>query len=170
VVAFGRARAWFPGRARVGGADADPSPCGLATWPVVGFDGTVVACGNDDVIAGPTPAHLRLGHAAHDGWPTIRERCLRSSIVRAIRVFGPEYLADRHGETRGACSGYCQTCMKLSSAPAVLEGTDALMEQPSAIVLEEQVSALQLQAGAVSFAGRHGIPRYAELVRCGATS
>lgn len=166
---FGRAREWLdpaPAGARAERVEADP--CGVATWPVVGFDGTVVACGNDDVIEGPTPSHLRLGHLDRDGWPEIRARSQRSSMVRALRLYGPRHLADRFRAGGLACDGYCQSCMTLPEVPGLEARVEELMARASTRVVEEEVSAMQLRAGAVSFARRHGIPRYAELVTCGA--
>ena len=58
-----RARSGSTRTTRAARRPTRPSPCTLAAWPLVAFDGTVVACGNDDVVDGPAPAHLRLGHA-----------------------------------------------------------------------------------------------------------
>src|SRR5262249_30649190 len=111
--AVGRAREWLDPT----GVDAPPStaadPCTPAALPLVALDGTVVACGNDDVVDGPAPPHLRLGHAAEQGWPEIRRRALASSMLRAIRAFGPEYLVDRAGSGVIACDGYCSSCQQL---------------------------------------------------------
>lgn len=170
ISSFGRAREWFTPETLVQRASVDANPCGSAAWPLVAFDGTIVACGNDDVVAGPAPAHLRLGHAGTDDWGTIRARCLSSSMVRAIRLFGPEYLADRISASGLGCDGYCGTCTKLSPDPALKKRIEEMMDRPSTAVLEEEVSAMQLRAGAVSFARRHGVPRYAELVTCGASA
>ena len=83
VNSVGRAREWLA-EPEDGPAPAaiEAEPCTLAHWPLVAFDGTIVACGNDDVVDGPAPAHLRLGHADTDGWPEVRERCLASSMLR----------------------------------------------------------------------------------------
>src|SRR5262249_20071258 len=142
--------------------------CGSAAWPLVAFDGTVVTCGNDDVVVGPVPEHLRLGHIQSDDWAEIRARCMNLSMIRAIRLFGPEYLADHLNARASACDGYCTTCMKLSPDPALHERVEEVMDRRSTVVLEECVSTMQTSAGAVSFARRHGMPRYAELVTCGA--
>ena len=116
---LGRARGRVAGRARrracAGRVEAEP--CTLANWPLVAFDGTIVACGNDDVVDGPAPAHLRLGHADTHGWPEIRARCVASAMLRSIRTFGPLYTADRHGAGAVTCNGYCTTCQQLSDDP-----------------------------------------------------
>ena len=135
VNAVGRAREWLDdadGRVRARRPQS-PNPCTLAAWPLVAFDGTVVACGNDDVVDGPAPAHLRLGHADVDGWPEIKRRTLASSMLRAIRTFGPEYIVDRQG------SGVDHLRRLLRDLPADglrrpdarVERVDALMAGPT---------------------------------------
>src|SRR5439155_790110 len=86
--------------------DPEADPCTLAAWPLVAFDGTIVACCNQTVVDGPAPDHLRIGHAATDDWQDVRERYLRSTLLRAIRTYGPEYVANRFSE-RVSCDGYC---------------------------------------------------------------
>jgi len=164
---FGRAREWFRRDTPIRRENIDANPCGSAAWPLVAFDGTVVACGNDDVVVGPAPEHLRLGHIGTDDWATIRARCVNFSMMRAIRLFGPEYLADRLSTRTSVCDGYCATCMKLSPDPALHQRIAEIMSRRSTVSLEEYVSTMQISAGAVSFARRHGVPRYAELVTCG---
>jgi hypothetical protein len=167
VSAFGRAKAWLTRPIAQPTDKIEADPCAMAAWPVVGFDGTIVACGNDNVLEG-RPAHLRLGHANVDDWSTVRARTLNSSMMRAIRLFGPEYMADRFREGGLGCDSYCQTCMRLSDEPALEQCVHEIMTKPSAAILEEQVSAMQKRAGAVAFARNHGLSRYAELVALGA--
>lgn len=166
VSSFGRARSWLSSPKPVARYKIEANPCAMAAWPVVGWDGTIVACGNDDALY-KVPPHLRLGHANTDDWATVRRRTLASSVMRAIRLFGPEYLADRHLDGIVGCDGYCNTCMKLSADPTIHTQVQDLMAKPSTIVLEEQLSALHWQAGALAFARRYGVPRYAELVALG---
>ncbi|WP_271220658.1 radical SAM protein [Streptosporangium carneum] len=129
-------------------------PCAMAAWPVVGFDGTITACCNQDVVDHrPVPAHLLLGHARDDGWSTIRERCLGSDTLRAIRTYGPLRLADAPG------SGYCETCRAL--------GPLTRARTPVSAFLERQVRDMQLAAGGAGFARRYGCPPYSELVSLG---
>jgi organic radical activating enzyme len=135
-------------------------PCTMAAWPVVGFDGTVTACGNQDVVDHePLPAHLRLGHVSVDSWSTIQQRCVSSPILRGLRVFGPLYLAGPGGP-----AGYCAACWRLSGAA---EAASTLAKRAAVGVLEERVTALQIGAGAVGFARRYGCARYAGLVLLG---
>lgn len=165
---FGRARAWLPseratrGQTSVEGAN----PCAMAAWPVVGFDGCVAACGNDDVLD-ERPSHLILGHAATDDWQTIRERTLKSSMLRAIRLYGPEVTARRMGNTPSGCDGYCGTCMALSRDHADGPPLEALMQRPGTRILEAQVQAVLAEGGADAFVRRHGIARYADLAHLG---
>ena len=143
-------------------------PCSLAAWPVVSYDGTIVACGNDSVVDGPAPAHLCLGHADSDDWQTVRARCVTSHMLRAVRLFGPEHLASEFGEGAVTCDGYCSTCAQLSDDPGFGERVDIVMSKGSVRALEQQVTALQRRVGAVSFVRRYGLPRYAHLVALGA--
>ncbi|MYX71623.1 radical SAM protein, partial [Streptomyces sp. SID3915] len=86
---FGRAASWA-GPAR-GTPDAGAaSPCSMAAWPVVAFDGAVLACCNQDTVdLRPAPAHLYLGHIATDDWAAVRRRALESPVLRMIRTVGP---------------------------------------------------------------------------------
>lgn len=160
---FGRARGWLPAGA---GGQAGPGPitepCSAATWPVVGFDGTVVACANDDALD-ERPNHLVLGRIEVDDWGTIKRRCLSSAIVRGIRTFGPQYLAERYASGAQRCAGYCETCLKLSAEPAFADRLQQLMARPAIGAVEQEVRNLQEAAGPLYFAARHGVPRYAEL-------
>jgi hypothetical protein len=163
----GRARDWAEQPVFIGTPRAEPNPCTLAFWPVLAFDGTIVACGNDDVVDGPAPAHLRLGHADVDTWSAIRERCISSSMMRGIRTFGPQYLAE-HAGVRRSCTGYCATCQQLSDHDAVGDQIVELMARPNSRVIEEHALAIQHHAGPVAFIQRYGLDRYAELVTLGA--
>jgi pyruvate-formate lyase-activating enzyme len=168
VNAFGRAREWYvpPELPQLAGIGA--SPCQLAAWPLVSWDGTVTACGNEDVVDGPAPPHLRLGHA-RDGWPAIQARCRASSMARAIRLYGPLYVADRlAADGTPGCDGYCETCRALSDDPALEERVVALMAQPSTTTVEAVAADLQLRDGALGFTRRYGTERYAELALLGA--
>lgn len=165
VAAFGRARNWL--RRSAPTVDVGADPCSMAAWPVVGYDGAVYACGNDDA-RDRGPAHLRLGHVDTDDWATIRARTLESRMVRAIRLFGPGYLADRLSDGDLRCDGYCATCLKLSSVPRIAERVRSLMTRPSTAILEAEFSALQRRAGAFAYARHHALPRYAELALLGA--
>ncbi|NEE47514.1 radical SAM protein, partial [Streptomyces sp. SID8455] len=71
---FGRAASWAR-PARTGPDPSAAAPCSMAAWPVVAFDGTVLACCNQDTVdRRPAPAHLDLGHIASDDWGTVRRR------------------------------------------------------------------------------------------------
>jgi pyruvate-formate lyase-activating enzyme len=168
VNAYGRAADWLDPEDATAPPSVDANPCALAAWPLVAFDGTVVACGNDDVVDGPAPAHLRLGHASADGWPAIRARSQTSNMLRAIRTFGPEYLVARHGSTTITCNGYCQTCRQFSDDPGFVDRVEAYMDTPSGALLEEQIFALQRHTGVTAFLRRFAMGRYADLVELGA--
>lgn len=130
-------------------------PCAMAAWPTVGFDGTITACCNQDVVDHrPVPGHLRLGHAGTDDWGTVRRRCLESGVLRALRTYGPLWLAGAPPER-----GYCETCRKLNVPPPA--------PTPAAAFVERQVRDLQLAGGGTGFARRYGCPPYDDLVSLG---
>lgn len=161
VGAAGRAATWLdPPTARGRRPVVAPDPCSMAAWPVVTFDGTVVACCNQDVVDGPRPAHLDVGHASTDGWPTIRERHARSTMLRGIRVFGPRYVAEHLSERSAGCSGQCATCITLSDEdrPAL----QALVDGPSFAITESTVVSMWRSA---PLSGT--VPQYAGLSRLG---
>jgi len=171
----GRARTWLPAPpAPLAPAAPAAAPCELVSWPVVAFDGTVVACCNSDVLDGrPVPAHLRLGHVSTVTWPEVRQACQSSAALRALRTRGPLQLAHgfaapdpgRPAAGRRPAAGYCATCRSLS-APA-LRAAAADAERPALRLIEQQVIALQQAAGPAGFARRHGDPSRAELVLTG---
>jgi hypothetical protein len=152
----GRARQWLGSPKE---SPPAPIPCDMAAWPVVGFDGTIVACCNADVIAArPAPAHLRLGHLRTTTWPRLRQACQSRPALRAIRGTGPP---------RTAGAGYCQSCRGLSAQPDRLAGLEARAASPIGVLLEQQVIALQTQAGAAGFVRRHVHPDLAPLALLG---
>ncbi|MGW3103148.1 radical SAM protein [Streptomyces sp. NPDC001100] len=169
LASVGRAREWFarhPGTAQPVTAE----PCALASWPVVGFNGQVTGCGNQDVMDGkvPLPAHLYLGHIARDDWATIKRRTLESPMMRAVRTFGPRYLADGLGGGCGS-AGYCDTCYTLSKAPDIRPEVRELVGRPSTVAVEQMVTRTLVDAGPLSFARSFGVPGYTDLVALGHT-
>lgn len=162
---FGRARAWLTRKLPKPPAPVEVNPCFMAAWPVVGFDGTVVACGNDDALD-RRPPHLSLGHVEVDDWSTIRARSLESPLLRAVRLYGPEYTAARFGEGP-SCDGYCHTCMGLSEHSALAEGVAAVMAKASTALVESEARKLISEAGALAFARRQGVGDHANLITLG---
>jgi hypothetical protein len=165
--AIGRAKDWY---AEQPGDNAhrplvayDPDPCAMATWPTVSWDGSILACCNQDAVDGSAPPHLRLGHASTDAWSAVRTRLLTSPLLRAVRVYGPLYVAQRFGSAQTSCDGYCKTCFKLSDDPMISERLTPLMASPGMAVVDEQVALMQQD----SLARRYGVGRYAELITLG---
>ncbi|MGR3933953.1 radical SAM protein [Streptomyces sp. BRA346] len=145
-----------------------PAPCSLAAWPVVCFDGTVAACCNQDVVdaaaLGRLPAHLRLGHIAHDDWATIRERLLERELLRGIRAFGPRHLASLAGAD---CDGYCAACVTALGEPGTGARAGALLERPGVRAVERRIDRLIRDGGAEAFLRRYGTEGYRELAALG---
>ena len=159
----GRAKTWLPTSPKPTAAEIAPMPCTGAAWPVVAFDGTVVACCNQGVVDGPAPPHLRLGHIAEDDWQTVRRRSLESPMMRAIRAFGPEYMADRFGDGKIACTGYCATCYKLGSDPTLFRRIEELTQRPVMRLIETQMATLRQD----EFEGQFFAREYAPMLQLG---
>ncbi|WP_377268742.1 radical SAM protein [Peterkaempfera sp. SMS 1(5)a] len=174
----GRARSWLAGPdGSQSGPAARPepppraAPCDLVSWPAIGFDGTIAACCNQDVLdQSPPPEHLRLGHIGSTTWPEVRSRSTSSPALRALRTRGPLQLAHRFAgpvRDRPVPADYCGTCRALSTPPGALERIEAEGSRATTMLFEQQAIALQLGAGPVGFARRHGDPSRAELVLLG---
>jgi len=165
VGSVGRAREWLEKSGEHAAPPAaEPEPCDMAAWPVVGYDGTVVACCNQDAIDGPTPAHLRVGKAGEDDWATLRSRYAESPTLRAIRTYGPWYVAEKFSHGKVGCDGYCGTCLKLSDTPIIAENLEPFMARPVMRILEDQVTMLQQER----FVNRHAPPPFVHLAYLGA--
>ncbi|MEU2391394.1 radical SAM protein [Streptomyces sp. NPDC007369] len=140
------------------------TPCTLAAWPVVAFDGTVAACCNQwTVDRRPVPPHLRLGHIADDDWPAVRERSLGSPVLRMLRAVGPQRLHARYG-TSPAPVGYCRSCHALADRPDVLAGAARDAGGRVGELLDRIGTEQQLAAGPAALVSRLGCARYAHLV------
>ena len=152
----GRAREWLHEEPEHEARYGEPQPCAEAAWPVVTYDGTVTACSNQVVVDGPVPPHLRLGHTSTDDWVTVRDRMLRRSLPRAIRLWGPEYVAERFGSPAARCDGYCETCYTLSDHPEIIPGLEEAMARPTMDFVEEQVVDIQ-RRGLLDIYGSEGL-------------
>ncbi|MFG2332643.1 radical SAM protein [Streptomyces sp. NPDC048604] len=148
----------------VSSSDSAAAPCALAAWPVVAFDGTVVACCNQATVdRRPVPAHLRLGHIADDDWPTVRARSLASPVLRLVRAAGPQRLRARHTPA-AAPTGYCTDCRALADSPEVLTAAAREAGGPVGALLDGLAAQQQRAEGPVALVRRLGCARYAELV------
>jgi pyruvate-formate lyase-activating enzyme len=159
----GRAKTWLTKSQEPVASEIVPMPCTGAAWPVVAFDGTVVACCNQAVVDGPVPPHLRLGHIVEDDWQTVRARSLESPMIRAIRAFGPEYMADRFSAGKIACTGYCATCYKLGSEPGLFQRIEELTQRPVMRLIEAEMATLRRE----EFEGQFFAREYAPMLRLG---
>jgi pyruvate-formate lyase-activating enzyme len=175
VSPLGRARQWLPGRpGRRASVSASvtpaalpqPSPCDLAAWPLVTYDGTVFGCCNQDLLEGARPPHLIIGHAAADGWPVLRDRFMSRQLLRSIRVFGPRYTQARFG---GGCAddGYCASCVGLGRQPQAAERLDDYLASPGGRGLETALREVIERPDPRDFSRRVGSPRYSDLVLLG---
>jgi hypothetical protein len=172
---YGRARMLPPSvpphRPATPAGAALSGPCTFAAWPVIGPDGTISACCNQAVVdgvalpGGGRPGHLELGHAARDGWPAVRDRCLTTPLLKAVRVLGPHATARLAGEGDGG--GYCQACWQLPGSPAAARWAAGPAAQPVIALAERQAAAVGQRQGPAGFVRRQGSSRFADLVLLG---
>ncbi|MFE7142463.1 radical SAM protein [Streptomyces sp. NPDC057644] len=163
---FGRAASWARA-ARTGPDPAAASPCPMAAWPVVAFDGRVVACCNQDTVdRRPVPPHLDLGHVAEDDWGTVRSRALESPVLRMLRTVGPTHLAARYGSGPRPGS-YCDGCRALGGDEAVAAGAQAVAGGAAGALLDLTAAMRSSREGAQGIVRRHGCAAYAPLVVTG---
>ncbi|TDU03342.1 radical SAM family protein [Streptomyces sp. 846.5] len=159
----GRAASWAAATAHR--PDPDRAlPCAMAAWPVVAFDGTVLACCNQQTVdRRPAPDHLVLGHIAEDDWGTVRRRSLTSPVLRLVRTVGPAHLYARYG-AEPSTTGYCAGCRSLSEHPEVIAGAVRDASGPVGELLDREAARRQAEAGPVELMRRHGCAPYADLV------
>ncbi|MFD7750165.1 radical SAM protein [Streptomyces sp. NPDC059698] len=163
---FGRAASWARA-ARTGPDPAEASPCSMAAWPVVAFDGRVLACCNQDTVdRRPVPAHLDLGHIAEDDWGTVRRRALESPMLRMLRTVGPAHLAARYGSGPRPGS-YCDGCRALGGDGAAAAGARAVASGAAGALLDLTAALRGSREGARGVVRRHGCAEYAPLVVAG---
>ncbi|MFI0873835.1 radical SAM protein [Streptomyces parvus] len=163
---FGRAASWARAT-RTGPDPAAASPCSMAAWPVVAFDGRVLACCNQDTVdRRPAPAHLDLGHIAEDDWATVRRRALESPMLRMLRTVGPAHLAARYGSGPRPGS-YCDGCRALGGDEAVAAGARSVAGGAAGALLDLTAAMRGAREGAQGVVRRHGCAEYAPLVVTG---
>lgn len=165
-VPLGRGAQLFEPRAPLPQEAAAPTPCEVASWPVVAFDGSISACCNQDVVDGATPAHLALGHAGELSWAQVVERTRGDSTLRAVRVYGPRNALAQIGR-KPACPGVCDTCIAFREQPGLADEFDGLVARPGFAATESVVQLMLRNEGSRAFAHRTGVRPYADLVERG---
>jgi pyruvate-formate lyase-activating enzyme len=131
-------------------------PCSMAKWPMVGYDGTVLACCQQDLLDRPAPAHLILGHAAEDDWTTLRSRSEGRALLTAIRTYGPSVMARTLAPER-PCSGMCESCAELAGAaddPRVLEAVGTPLGRAVTVMVDQSLTDGGADGLLVRFAAR----------------
>lgn len=169
---FGRGRELIPQSPWVPW-DGTPEPCTVAAWPVITFNGDVVACGNDN-LSGQVPEHLLLGHIQDSNWSDIANACRKRHTLRALRTVGPQWLAKRYQHLRKQVPVFteqsaaaCQACITLADHGELDQQVGRWMDNMQHVNLEQEIIELQTQLGASAFAKRYTHPRYADLVMLG---
>jgi len=154
-------------------------PCSFAAWPVIGPDGTISACCNQAVVDGVTvpgrgrPGHLELGHAARDDWPVVRDRCLTTPLLQAVRLLGPHVtarLASPQTPQTPQAGDYCQACWQLSRSPDAERWAASPAARSVIALMEPRVAASHTRQGPAGFVRRQGSALFAELVLLGTES
>jgi pyruvate-formate lyase-activating enzyme len=184
---YGRARTLLPpapgraGRAGQAGLAGQTGQAGLALsgacafagWPVIGPDGAISACCHQAVVDGATepghgrPGHLDLGHAARDDWPLVRERCLTTPLLGAVRLLGPHVTARLASPGTAADAGYCQACWQLSRSPDAGRWAAGPAARSVLALVEPKVAAARSREGPAGFVRHQGSGRFADLVLLG---
>lgn len=108
--------------------------CRYITWPVISFDGSIVACCNQKVVDGPHPSHLTLGHVSNTNWKQVSEKVINNSIIKAIRIVGPKEFLKYVGK-EDPCNGYCDSCMSINKTTDV-KSIHSWVNKPSMKLIE----------------------------------
>ncbi|MFD0745012.1 hypothetical protein ACFQ1L_26765 [Phytohabitans flavus] len=165
LASVGRAREWFTTDAAPVPA-AGVEPCFQASWPLVGYDGTVLACPSRHAAAPHRPAHLVLGDSAVDSWPVLRQRALTTHLLRGVRMFGPLELRRRFGAGDGT-GNYCGTCSRLGDSAELDVEVTRFLESPKGRALEAAALAVTKHAGDQAYLGTYGVAAHRELATLG---
>lgn len=162
----GRARSLTVSRRSIGGPPP-AGPCGFAAWPLVGYDGTVYACSRQSLVERVRPAHLVLGHAGEDSWERLRERTLRSPVLRAIRTIGPVATRERFSEPGCASGGVCDGCVGLAADETLPGRVGGYLASPRGAALELAVRSMTERRDPFRFSLNWASARYRDLVGLG---
>jgi hypothetical protein len=166
VQPVGRAAAWATARV-LAERSGEPSPCGLAGWPVLAPDGAVIACCAPAAVdRRPVPEHLLLGDVTRDDWATVRQRLLGSPMLRAVRVLGPDQTWSRFGPADGErpAGDVCRTCHALPEQAERVGAVAAALSGPGGELLDRVAADRQLRAGPVALLRRYAVAPYADLL------
>lgn len=126
----GRASEWLETH---NDAFSSESGCMFASWPVVTYHGVIAACCNQDVVNGPVPAHLQIGHAQTHSWEDVTRYYKNDKILEVIRVRGPAAIASLGKDA--ACNG-CETCKSLSKNLLLRSQASKISNEPFSIALK----------------------------------
>lgn len=164
VRAVGRAATWSA-PSRLGPGPERGLPCAMAAWPVVAFDGAVLACCNQRVVdRRPVPEHLLLGHVDRDDWGTVRARSLASPLLRLIRTAGPLHVRERYGADAVRAESPCTVCARLGEQPRVAERARVDAGGVAGALLDVTVARDRSARGAVELVRQYGCAAYASSV------
>ncbi|ETK37751.1 radical SAM protein [Microbispora sp. ATCC PTA-5024] len=169
----GRARRIWPVRTagpHLPAAAPLADPCALATWPLVGHDGTVYACSRESLVLTSRPSHLVLGHASRDTWSEVRRRALSRAVLTGVRTMGPVEVRRRFGAGEPAPGGRrdpCVTCAGLADDHRLAARAEDYFHSPNGTIVAALAGGAAARRDPYAFPRRWGSPRYAELVGLG---
>ena len=167
VVPTGRARSWWP--TPIAAEREQPDiPCPMAYWPVVHYDGTILPCCSQELVARYRPTHLEVGSANTLTWQQTRERLGSAGLMRAIRTFGPHQTAQKFAGHRPTTSSMCQACLTLSGDSAAVERADEYYARPASALVESAARSMINQDPINSFFSFAGVTDFRETVLLGA--
>ena len=144
VQPIGRAKDWVPRSS----TRQIMRPCFVASWPVIAFDGRIVACCNQAVVDGLAHApHLELGHIEDTTWVDIAGENRNRKMLQYIRTIGPEGISPNTNN-----GSICETCLGLddlpkeaaSISPALIESVAATATQTAVYTTSDFQSLTEL--------------------------
>ncbi|MCK5021259.1 MAG: SPASM domain-containing protein, partial [Candidatus Peribacteraceae bacterium] len=135
----GRAASWYTMDKHVKHSQQTLSPCKVATWPVVSYNGDISACCNQIVVDGPIPKHLKLGNIFKNTWQEVRTKTLSDSLLRGVRTYGPIQSARK---MKLICTdSQCETCRNFAkeNEQILKNRAEELMNSKQSEILEDVV-------------------------------
>ncbi|CAM5696309.1 hypothetical protein SMICM304S_07406 [Streptomyces microflavus] len=140
--------------ARTGPDPSVAAPCSMAAWPVVAFDGTVLACCNQDTVDRRPARPIWTSGTSSDDWGTVRRRALESPVLRMIRtVSRPIWPPTPVPRPPGS---YCDGCRALGGDEAVTAAAGAVAAGPAGALLDLAAARRGALGGPEGVVRRHG--------------
>jgi pyruvate-formate lyase-activating enzyme len=166
VVPMGRARSWWPAPGEGVVAEHAEIPCPMVYWPVIHYDGTILPCCAQELVARHRPTHLRVGNAATMTWTQTRELLATSPMLRSLRLLGPHRTVEQFAG-RPAEGDLCRACLSLSGDQVAAERAAEYFARPAVRLLEKSAQDLLMRDPIHSFFTLAGVNDYREMALLG---